>query len=44
MPGVLVGSLFSVMGFTIRDKRIIEIDVLRDPASLSRLDLTVLND
>jgi RNA polymerase sigma-70 factor (ECF subfamily) len=38
------GQLFSVMGFTIKGNRIVEIDVLRDPARLSRLDLTVLND
>jgi hypothetical protein len=29
------------MGFTIRGNKIVEIDVLRDPARLSRLDLTV---
>lgn len=38
------GQLFSVMGFTIRGNRIVEIDVMRDPARLSRLDLSVLND
>jgi hypothetical protein len=38
------GQLFSVMGFTIRGNTIVEIDVMRDPARLSRLDLTVLND
>jgi RNA polymerase sigma factor (sigma-70 family) len=37
------GQMFSVMGFTIRGHRIVAIDVLRDPARLSRLDLTVLN-
>jgi RNA polymerase sigma factor (sigma-70 family) len=38
------GQPFSVMGFIIRNGRIVEVDVLRDPARLSRLDLTVLND
>lgn len=38
------GQPFSVMGFTIRGNRIVEIDVLRDPARLSRLNLTVLRD
>jgi len=40
LPG---GQPFSVMGFTVRGGRIIEIDVLSDPARLSRLDLTVFN-
>jgi RNA polymerase sigma factor (sigma-70 family) len=38
------GQPFSVMAFTIRGNRIVEIDVLRDPARLSKLDLTVLKD
>src|SRR6516165_3871452 len=38
------GQPFSVMGFTIRRKRIVEIDILADPARLRRLDLTVLDD
>ena len=38
------GEPFSVMGFTIRGNRIVEIDVLRDPVRLSRLDLTVIKD
>lgn len=37
------GQLFSVMGFTVRDGRIVEIDVLADPERLGRLDLTVLD-
>ena len=41
LPG---GQPFSVMGFTVRGTRIVEIDVLGDPARLSRLDLTVLRD
>lgn len=38
------GEPFSVMGFIVRSNKIVEIDVLRDPARLSRLDLTILND
>ena len=40
LPG---GQPFSAMGFTVRGGRIVEIDVLSDPARLSRLDLTVFN-
>jgi RNA polymerase sigma factor (sigma-70 family) len=46
-PGIVSwdenGQLFSVMGFTVRDGRIVEIDVLADPERLLRLDLTVLD-
>ena len=38
------GEPFSVMGFTIKSGKIVEIDVLGDPARLRRLDLSVLND
>jgi RNA polymerase sigma factor (sigma-70 family) len=38
------GQLFAVMGFTIRRGKIVEIDVLADPARLRQLDLTVLDD
>lgn len=38
------GQPFSVMGFIVRNNRIVEIDVLRDPARLSGLDLTVVKD
>jgi len=31
---------FSVMGFTVRDGKIAEIDVLADPERLHQLDLT----
>ena len=41
LPG---GQPFSVMGFTVRRRRIVEIDILADPARLRRLDLTVLDD
>jgi RNA polymerase sigma-70 factor (ECF subfamily) len=45
--GVVVaprGRPFAVMGFTVRRGRIVEIDVLADPARLRRLDLAVLDD
>ena len=45
--GVVVaprGRLFSVMGFTVRDGRIVAIDSLADPERLSRLDLQILDD
>jgi RNA polymerase sigma factor (sigma-70 family) len=45
--GVVVapgGRPVAVMGFTIRGGKIVEIDVLADPARLRRLDLAVLND
>jgi RNA polymerase sigma factor (sigma-70 family) len=37
------GRLFAVMGFTVADGRIVEIDVLADPARVKRLDLTMLD-
>jgi RNA polymerase sigma-70 factor (ECF subfamily) len=37
------GQPFSVGGFTIRGRRIVEIDILADPARLRRLDLTILD-
>ena len=37
------GQPFSVMAFTIKSGKIVEIDVLGDPARLRRLDLTVLS-
>jgi len=33
---------FSVMGFTIKNGKIVEIDILADPARLDQLDLTLL--
>lgn len=46
-PGIVSrdenGQPFSVMGFTVRDGRIVEIAVLADPERLRRLDLTVLD-
>jgi RNA polymerase sigma factor (sigma-70 family) len=38
------GRLFSVMGFTVRHGKIVEIDILADPARLSQLDLALLDD
>jgi RNA polymerase sigma-70 factor (ECF subfamily) len=32
------------MGFTVKRGKIVEIDVLADPARLRRLDLAVLDD
>jgi len=45
--GVVVaprGRPFSVMGFTIIGGKIVEIDILADPARLSRLDVSVFDD
>jgi RNA polymerase sigma-70 factor (ECF subfamily) len=45
--GVVVaprGRPFAVMGFTARRGKIVEIDVLADPARLRQLDLAVLDD
>jgi RNA polymerase sigma factor (sigma-70 family) len=45
--GVVVapgGRPVAVMGFTIRGGKIVEIDVLADPARLRRLDLAVLDE
>jgi RNA polymerase sigma-70 factor (ECF subfamily) len=38
------GEPFSVGGFTVRGGKIVEIDILADPARLRRLDLTILDD
>jgi len=45
--GVVVferGRPFSVMGFTVRGGKIVEIDILADPARLRQLELAVLDD
>src|SRR5829696_10582405 len=45
--GVVVaprGRPFALMGFTVRRGKIVEIDVLADPARLRQLDLAVLDD
>jgi RNA polymerase sigma factor (sigma-70 family) len=36
------GQPFAIAGFTIRNRRIVEMDILADPERLSRLDLTIL--
>ena len=36
------GRLFSVLAFTIAGGKIVEIDILADPARLSRLDLSAV--
>ncbi len=38
------GQPFSVGGFTVRGEKIVEIDILADPARLAELDLTILDD
>jgi RNA polymerase sigma-70 factor (ECF subfamily) len=38
------GRLTSIMAFTVRDGRIVEIDALTDPERLAGLDLGVLDD
>jgi hypothetical protein len=37
------GKTFSVGGFTVRERRIVAIDILADPERLAQLDLTVLD-
>jgi RNA polymerase sigma factor (sigma-70 family) len=41
LPG---GRPLAVMGFTVRSGKIVEIDILADPARLRQLDLTALED
>jgi hypothetical protein len=38
------GQPYSVGGFTIRGRRIVELDFLADPARLGQLDLTILQN
>jgi RNA polymerase sigma-70 factor (ECF subfamily) len=45
--GVVVaprGRLFRVLRFTIQDDKVVQIDVVADPGSLSQIDLAVLDD
>ena len=45
-PGTVTlrdGKPFAIAGFTIRSRRIVEMDVLADPERLSQLDLTILD-
>jgi RNA polymerase sigma factor (sigma-70 family) len=38
------GELFSVGGITVRDGKIVEMDILADPERLRQLDVTILDD
>jgi RNA polymerase sigma-70 factor, ECF subfamily len=38
------GRPLSILGFTVRHEKIVEIDILADPARLGQLDLTVLDN
>jgi hypothetical protein len=38
------GRPYSVMGFTVRGGKIVEIDILADPARLRQLDLLAVLD
>jgi RNA polymerase sigma-70 factor (ECF subfamily) len=38
------GRVFSVLGFTIADDRIVQMDILADPERLGRLDLSALDN
>jgi RNA polymerase sigma factor (sigma-70 family) len=45
-PGLVTlrdGRLFAISGFTIRNRRIVEMDILADRERLSRLDLRILD-
>jgi RNA polymerase sigma-70 factor (ECF subfamily) len=44
LVNVVEGRPRAVMGLTVRDGRIVEINILADPERLSRIDLTVLDD
>ena len=37
------GQPFAIAGFTIRNQRIVEMDIIADPERLNRLDLKVLD-
>ena len=37
------GQPFSIAGFTIRNRRIVEMNILADPESLRQIDLTILD-
>ena len=38
------GRPFSVLGFTIDSRKIVEIDILADPERLNRLDLSAIEN
>jgi RNA polymerase sigma-70 factor (ECF subfamily) len=37
------GKPFAIAGFTIRNRRIVEMDILADPERLRQIDLTILD-
>jgi RNA polymerase sigma-70 factor (ECF subfamily) len=37
------GKVFSVAAFTVRNRRVVEMDILADPARLAQLDLTMID-
>jgi RNA polymerase sigma-70 factor (ECF subfamily) len=37
------GRPFAIAGFTIRNRRVVEMDIVADPERLSRVDLTILD-
>ena len=38
------GELFAVAGFTVRNGKVVEMDILADPERLREIDLTMLED
>jgi hypothetical protein len=44
LVSMLEGKPYSVLAFTVRGGRIVEIDILSDPERASQLDLTALED
>ena len=40
---MLDGKLFSVAAFTVRNGKVVELNILADPTRLAELDLTVLD-
>ena len=37
------GEPFAIAGFTVRNRRIVEMDILADPERLRQIDLTILD-
>jgi hypothetical protein len=37
------GRPFAIAGFTIRNRRVVEMDILTDPERLRQIDLTILD-
>jgi RNA polymerase sigma-70 factor (ECF subfamily) len=40
----LDGKVFSIGAFTVRNEKVVELDILADPSRLAELDLTILDD